>query len=646
MKSTTGYKNRIINKLLILIITIILFTNIINIKEVEASEENLEWSVTLNFNEPDGSNNNLFFGESSDASDVQDSYDVPIPPPGIPPYIRPWFDSGLNEPYNSLFYDIKKYPDDSKIWDLFVQWVPSDYTSSKDITISWDITEIISSEYESVVLFDYKNEIIVCDMLIDNFFTYESSAMEQSHFQIICNSTATPNNPPFEPSNPSPGNGATDVNVDKILTWSGGDPDLEDVVKYDVYFGNNLVPPIVSNNQSSLSYNPGLLNYNKNYYWKIISWDSQGEKTQGPLWHFTTGSQTPPPQNNPPIANIKSPKQGYINQTITLDASNSYDSDGFIKYYRWDFTNDGKWDTDWIEEPFIKYIYFISGNYTIKLQIKDNEGAIDTETKSISILFLEEDNFFPIADPDGPYYGKINQNITFDASNSYDPDGIILNYSWDFGDGHKSFSKKTNHSFTIKGTYFVTLFVIDNDGLVGEESTIAYIFDNDSDNDGWGDDEETEYGTDPNNSEDFPLDTDNDRIPDSIDDNDDNDGLSDKLEIRLGSDPKNKSDVVSININGAIHFLIDIDLDGKSDLFYNSRSGNITYIEIKSKNKYLLDEDGDGKWDYIYDYMLGTIEPYKYENASAFPFLQSILILLFIIVLLIVVGIFYKKILK
>ena len=68
----------------------------------------------------------------------------------------------------------------------------------------------------------------------------------------------------------------------------------------------------------------------------------------------------------------------------------------------------------------------------------------------------------------------------------------------------------------------------------------------------------------------MPLDTDNDHIPDSIDDNDDNDGLSDKLEIKLGSDPKNNSDVLAIKINDAIHFLIDIDMDGESDLFYNS----------------------------------------------------------------------------
>jgi len=552
----------------------------------------------------------------------------------------------LDEPYNSLSYDIKKYPDDYKIWNLYVQWVPSDYSSTIDITISWNKSEIRASEYKSIILYDYDNELIVADMKIDNNYTYTSSAMVFYYYQIICNDSSTSSNqPPYKPSNPSPKNKATDVNIETTLTWTGGDPDEGDTVNYNVYFGKTSTPLIISNNQSSAFYDTGSLDYNTDYYWKIVTWDDKGLSTQGSIWQFKTEPYTqPPPQNNPPIADANGPYRGYINRTVTFDASGSKDSDGIIEYYRWDFTKDDMWDTEFIEEVTITYSYSKAGNYSIKLQVKDDLGATDTAESIVTILMLEEDKQIPVAITNGPYLGLVNKNITFDASGSYDSDGSIINYTWDFGDGTKNYNMKAIHKYTIQGTFSVTLTVLDNDGLSDVDKTTAHIFDKDSDEDGWGDDEENKYGTDPNNSEDYPIDTDNDHIPDSEDYNDDNDGLSDVVEEKLGSDPKNKSDVLSISINGITHFLIDTNKDGKSDLFYNSRNANATKVGYKKNNQYILDVDGDGKWDYIYDYTYGTLSPYREEKSSSLQYLTFIVIFLIALFLLItVVRIFYKK---
>ncbi len=608
------------------------------------SVSNLEWSVTLHFDEPDGADNNIYFGEDLDASDEKDSFDIPIPPPGIPPYIRSWFNVDLDEPYNSLIFDARKYPDDFKIWNLSVQWVPSNYISSTNITISWNISDIGASEYNSVVLYDYDNDIVVADMLIDSYYTYSSKAMDQYLFQIICNSTSSPSNsPPYQPSNPYPQDEAKDVSIYSILGWTGGDPDSGDEVSYDVYFGISSNPPLVSNNQSSTSHDIGTLSFNTEYYWKIISWDDEELHTEGLTWHFTTESQTSP-QNIPPIADIEGPEEGYVNQTITFDASESYDPDGIVKYYRWDFTNDLSWDTNWLDESTITNVYPNSGNYKVKLQVKDNEGVTNSTSAKITILFLEEDKVLPVAYANGPYSGVTNQNITFDASDSYDSDGIIVNYTWDFGDGTKNNDKITTHSYAKNGSYIVTLLVIDNDGLIDFDKTIANIYNRDSDEDGWGDDEEIKYGTDPNNPEDYPIDTDNDRIPDLLDENDDNDGLSDKLEEKIGSNPKNNLDVLSIEINGITHFLIDTNEDGKSDLFYNSRNGNTTEIEYRGENQFLIDEDGDGKWDYLYDYSFGTINSYQEEESFTFPFFPVVVIILFsLIIIIIALKFYYKK---
>jgi PKD repeat protein len=565
---------------------------------------------------------------------------MPLPPAPFPPYINTWFDAGLDDPYNKLLTDVRNYPDDYKIWNLYVQWVPSDYSSSADITISWINSDVSNIEYDSIVLYDFDSAIILADMFTVNSYNFNSQAMIPHHFQIICNSTIpSVNNPPYTPSGPSPSNKSTGVNIATNLNWVGGDPDQNDIVTYNVYFGTTSNPQIVVNNQSSTTCNPGTLNYNTKYYWKIIAWDDKGSWTEGSLWYFTTETQTPPQTNIPPIADANGPYKGYINQTITLDGSKSYDTDGVIEYYRWDFTSNGIWDTEWIEAETITYVYLSAGNYIVSLEVKDDKAATNTDTSIVTILSIKEDMIPPIAEANGPYTGLVNQNITFYATGSYDLDGNITKYIWNFGDGSTSSSKNPIHAYTNNGTYIVTLEVTDNSGLTDRDETTVYIFTTDSDGDGWGDDEENKYGTNPDDPSEYPIDTDNDHIPDSDDIDDDNDGLTDKIEEELGSDSKNKSDVKNISINGIIHFLIDTDSDGIVDLFYNSTSGKTTIIYYMGKNQYLIDENGDGKWEYVYD-PAGALSKYIKEETnitSVLPFIIYPLLIIFVLIIIIII---------
>lgn len=96
--------------------------------------------------------------------------------------------------------------------------------------------------------------------------------------------------PPNTPSNPSPSNGATGISVNADFTWLGGDLDEEDTVTYDVYFGTDENPPLVSESQASNSYRPAL-DYGNEYYWKVVSRDNHGIATEGPMWNFTTRSR-------------------------------------------------------------------------------------------------------------------------------------------------------------------------------------------------------------------------------------------------------------------------------------------------------------------------------------------------------------------
>ncbi|MBU0497149.1 MAG: VCBS repeat-containing protein [Candidatus Thermoplasmatota archaeon] len=119
------------------------------------------------------------------------------------------------------------------------------------------------------------------------------------------------NLPPYTPHNPLPVNGTAYVDPSIVLSWVGGDPNPQDIVTYDIYFGTTALIQ-VANNISATFYDPSGLVFNTTYYWQIVSWDDQGHFTSGPIWHFSTE------WNNPPyIPSSPSPDNNSINVTLT-----------------------------------------------------------------------------------------------------------------------------------------------------------------------------------------------------------------------------------------------------------------------------------------------------------------------------------------
>jgi PKD repeat protein len=186
----------------------------------------------------------------------------------------------------------------------------------------------------------------------------------------------------------------------------------------------------------------------------------------------------PPPSPKPnqnPIANVTGPLIGYVNETLIFSANYSYDPDGYIIGYRWDFNNDGLFDTDWIEDVIITHYYSSPGNYTVKLQVMDNDSATSMDSYVITIITVEPPLQLPVAEVSGPFEGFTDGNITFNCTGSYDPDGVIVNYTWDFGDGHTSYMKNPIHSYSEPGNYTVILKVTDNDNLTNTYITTVCI---------------------------------------------------------------------------------------------------------------------------------------------------------------------------
>jgi len=108
--------------------------------------------------------------------------------------------------------------------------------------------------------------------------------------------TEPENSAPYVPGNPIPSNGAVDQALDVDLSWTCGDPD-GDPVRYDIYFGTSSPPSVVSNNQFEWSYDPGILDFSTQYYWKIVAKDNHDHISEGNVWNFTTGQTPPTPLN-------------------------------------------------------------------------------------------------------------------------------------------------------------------------------------------------------------------------------------------------------------------------------------------------------------------------------------------------------------
>ena len=77
-----------------------------------------------------------------------------------------------------------------------------------------------------------------------------------------------------------------------------------------------------------------------------------------------------------------------------------------------------------------------------------------------------------------PQNPVVNETITFNASSSYDPDGNITSYEWDFGDGNvtNTTHEILNHSYSEAGSYEVTLTVTDDDGATNSTTKIITIY--------------------------------------------------------------------------------------------------------------------------------------------------------------------------
>jgi PKD repeat protein len=162
---------------------------------------------------------------------------------------------------------------------------------------------------------------------------------------------------------------------------------------------------------------------------------------------------------------------GVVGVPVTFDGSGSFDPDGDIVAYDWDF-GDGTTAPD--AGPTPSYTYAATGRYDLILTVTDNEGA--TAKQGCTVL-IGDGNLPPQADAGAPVSGVVGAAVSFDGSGSSDPDGSIVSYFWNFGDGTPDLDAgpTPSHIYSAPGTYLVILTVIDDSNAKDSDVTAAFI---------------------------------------------------------------------------------------------------------------------------------------------------------------------------
>jgi hypothetical protein len=115
------------------------------------------------------------------------------------------------------------------------------------------------------------------------------------------------------PASPQPANQAKHVSPAVTLSWLASDPESQ-ALSYDVYFGADDDPAFLAHSTTN-HVDVNSLEYFKDYYWRVVVFDSEGASTSGPTWTFRTKGDQPPTVPvlvAPVLESVVSPFNGFL----------------------------------------------------------------------------------------------------------------------------------------------------------------------------------------------------------------------------------------------------------------------------------------------------------------------------------------------
>lgn len=174
-----------------------------------------------------------------------------------------------------------------------------------------------------------------------------------------------------------------------------------------------------------------------------------------------------------PTADAGSDKTGSLDESLTLDATDSSDNVGIVSY-EWDVDGDGTYETT---GQRVSKAYSEPGTTTVKLRVEDAAGNADTDTVEVTV----EDTTDPNAVTGFDRTVSPGETVQLDGSDSIDNIGVV-DYYWDIheDDGYEETGAKVTTTFTTAGTKTVKLQVRDAAGNT-DIDTVAITVENPAD---------------------------------------------------------------------------------------------------------------------------------------------------------------------
>jgi YD repeat-containing protein len=182
-------------------------------------------------------------------------------------------------------------------------------------------------------------------------------------------------------------------------------------------------------------------------------------------------------QNRPPTASFTAtPNPVSTGTQVTFNGAGSLDPDGTIAKYEWDLDGNGSYETNTGATATATNTYAVASNVTVGLRVVDNNGDTATTTRALTVQ-----NRAPLASFTAtPNPVPTGTAVSFDASGSSDPDGIVTKYEWDL-DGNGSYETNTGATATAAKTYAsastptIGLRVTDNNGATATTTRVLTV---------------------------------------------------------------------------------------------------------------------------------------------------------------------------
>ncbi len=143
-----------------------------------------------------------------------------------------------------------------------------------------------------------------------------------------------------------------------------------------------------------------------------------------------------------------------------------------------DVDGDGEIEIIWVDYNFNVFVWDIPLSSYDQETIEWAQFLHDARHTGLYINSTTSLNLPPAADAGIDQTVLVDDLVIFDGSGSTDPDGSIVDYSWDFGDGTIGSGGTPTHSYSVADDYTVVLTVTDNNGAVDTDSCIVTVNDN------------------------------------------------------------------------------------------------------------------------------------------------------------------------